>query len=85
MVHYTTSFLSKRPWIEGCQHRYVDVWLKYKMQSPWKDEPLWKDNTGKGKRVTVEVLKKLPRKVMIRMCGFAQAYGRPWRNRLRRK
>jgi len=82
IVHFTTSFLSKRPWIIGCQHKYVDVWLMYKSMSPWKDTPLWKDNTGIMKRIVVKILKKLPRGVMIRLAGFAQAYGRPWKNRL---
>ena len=41
IIHYTTSFLSKRPWYEGCQHRYVAEWFKYKDMSPWSDKPLW--------------------------------------------
>lgn len=82
IVHFTTSFLSKRPWVVGCQHRYVDVWLKYKAMSPWADAPLWSDNTRICKRFTVKVVKLLPRGVMIRLCELAQAYGRPWKNRL---
>ena len=85
IIHYTTSFLSKRPWIVGCQHRYLDVWLKYKSLSPWAETTLWNDNTGTFKRVTVEILKKLPRGLMIRMCGLAQAYGRPLKNRLTKR
>lgn len=82
IIHYTTSFLSKRPWITGCQHRYLDVWLKYKELSPWAGAAKWNDNTGKLKRVTVEILKKIPHGLMIRLCGLAQAYGRPWKNRI---
>ena len=81
IIHYTTSFLSKRPWITG-QHRYLDVWLKYKELSPWAEAIQWNDNTGKLKRVTVEILKKIPRGLMIRLCGLAQAYGRPWKNKI---
>jgi len=82
IIHYTTSFLNKRPWMSGCQHRYLDVWLKYKALSPWAEATLWHDNTGLLKRATVEILKKMPRKMMIRICGLAQAYGRPWKNRI---
>ncbi len=82
IIHFTTSFLSKRPWIVGCQHRYVDVWLKYKELSPWTETTLWNDSTSIVKRIIVEMLKRLPRKMMIRICGLAQAYGRPFRNRL---
>lgn len=67
IIHFTTSFLSKRPWVVGCQHRYVDVWMKYKAMSPWEDAPLWDDNTGKIKKITVEMLKLLPRGVMIKL------------------
>ncbi len=82
MIHYTTSLLSKRPWISGCERSYLDVWLTYKALSPWESAALWNDNTGIVKRVTVEILKRMPRKAMIRICGLAQAYGRPWKNRL---
>lgn len=78
IIHFTTSFLSKRPWIVGCQHRYVDVWMKYKSMSPWKDAKLWEDNRPRWKKVT----NKLPRGLMIRIAGLAQAYGRPLKNRL---
>ena len=83
IIHFTTSFLSKRPWVIGCQHRYVELWLKYKALSPWKSSPLWQDTTGKGKLWAIEILKKMPRRFMLRLAGIAQAYGRPWRNRLR--
>lgn len=82
IIHFTTSFLSKRPWIIGCQHRYVDVWLEYKEMSPWKYSKLWKDNTSSVKRITLEILKRLPRNFMIHLTGLAQAYGRPWKNRI---
>ncbi|WP_026835435.1 glycosyltransferase family 8 protein [Eubacterium xylanophilum] len=84
IIHYTTSFLSKRPWIIGCQHRYVNAWLNYKSKSPWKTEPLWMDSVGKGERLVVNVVKVLPRGIMIRMAGIAQAYIRPFKNRIKR-
>lgn len=84
IVHFTTSFLSKRPWVVGCQHRYVAAWRKYKRQSPWKDAPLWDDNTPRLKKIMVNMIKRLPRGIMIRLAGLAQAYGRPWMNRVRR-
>ena len=55
IIHFTTSFLSKRPWIVGCQHRYVDVWLNYKAMSPWKDADLWPDSRPKWKQTMIEV------------------------------
>ena len=83
IVHFTTSFLSKRPWYQGCGHRYAGLWLKYKDMSPWKDEPLWNDNKGKAGRISA-VLRRIPRGMLVRLAGLAQAYGRPWKNRLRK-
>lgn len=82
IIHFTTSFLSKRPWIIGCQHRYVDVWLKYKEMSPWKSSQLWKDNISNINYGTIKVLKILPRSFMVHLVGLAQAYVRPWRNKI---
>lgn len=82
IIHSTTSFLSKRPWFAGCQHRYVGEWLKYKRLSPWAETELWQDTTGKVKLLIVEMLKKMPRRLMIRICGLAQAYLRPWMNKI---
>lgn len=84
IIHFTTSFLSKRPWIVGCQHRYVDVWLKYKALSPWASLAPWDDNVGIMKRITIEIIKILPRGFMIRLVSLLQAYGRPWKNRLKK-
>lgn len=83
IIHFTTSFLSKRPWTEGCQHKYVGEWLKYKKMSPWKDAPLWKDNKAQWKQKGLVVYKKMPRCASIRLAGFVQVYGRPMVNKLK--
>ncbi len=86
IIHFTTSFLSRRPWIEGCQHRYVGEWMKYKDMSPWKDEKLWEYKRTTGvKGISVKLARKLPRKLMISVTGIAQAYGRPVVNRIKGK
>ncbi len=83
IIHFTTSFLSRRPWIEGCQHRYVGEWMKYKDMSPWKNEKLWEYKKATGvKGIGVKLAGKLPRKLMISVTGIAQAYGRPVVNKL---
>lgn len=85
IIHFTTSFLSRRSWIEGCQHKYVGEWMKYKALSPWRDSPLWKYKKVTGiKGVSVRLAEKMPRKLMIVVTGIAQAYGRPVVNRLRK-
>lgn len=77
ILHFTTSFLSKRPWMIGCEHTYTYAWMRYKEMSPWKEEPLWKDNRGQWRLTGAQILKNLPRGFGIRLAGWMQAYGRP--------
>lgn len=79
IIHYTLSFLSKRPWMEGCEHPWVEEWLKYKAMSPWKDMPLTEEH--RSWRVTA--IRKLPRRFMMWLAGLLQVYGRPWLYRIR--
>lgn len=84
IIHFTTSFLSRRPWIEGCQHRYVGEWMKYKNMSPWKDEELWEHKKVVGvKGIGIKLARKLPGKLIISVTGIAQAYVRPIINRIK--
>lgn len=70
IVHFTTSFLSLRPWIEGCKHPYVGEWLKYKAMSPWADIPLRKDNRSGKKKFAVKIYKALPKVLSVRIAGL---------------
>jgi len=79
IIHYTTSFLSLRPWIRGSKHRYRDKWLHYKALSPWKDSPLWEPEALHGLRgFYIKSAKVVPRKLFIGFSGLLQAYGRPF-------
>ena len=73
IVHFTTSFLSLRPWVEGCKHPYVGEWLKYKAMSPWADVPLRKDNRSGKKKLAVNVYKALPNNVAVGIAGWLHA------------
>lgn len=83
IIHFTTSFLSKRPWIKGCGHRYVSEWLKYKYRSPWAENELWNDDIPKWKNKMIEMYKRLPKGLSIRIAGLLQIYGRPLLYKLR--
>ena len=79
IIHFTVSFLSKRPWMKGCEHPWKAEWLKYKAMSPWKDTPLVEEKRS----WRVHAMRKLPRGLMLWIAGFLQAYGRPWLYRMR--
>ena len=78
IIHFTTSFLSERPWIKGSKHIYLDKWMHYKNMSPWRDSPLW-DPPHKSlmKKTVVGIIKILPRPLMVRVAGVFHKYGRP--------
>ena len=80
LIHFTTSFLSRRPWVEGCEHKYVGEWLKYKAMSPWAAEGLWKDNSSSKKRLGMYGYKILPPKIALFVVSLLQVYGRPLKN-----
>ena len=82
IVHFTTSIFSKRPWIEGCHHKYVDHWITYKAQSPWKDQPLWKDNRSGIKKFVSKSFNLLPKKMAVHIAGILQVHIRPFVNSL---
>lgn len=80
LIHFTTSFLSKRPWIKGCRHKYVNEWVKYKKKSPWKDRDFWEDKISIWKKVYIKTLDIMPRSFVLWVAGILQAYVRPLKN-----
>ena len=73
IVHFTTSFLSLRPWVEGCDHPYAGEWLRYKAMSPWADVLLGKDERSGKKRFAVRAYKTLPNSVAVGIAGILHA------------
>ena len=73
IVHFTTSFLSLRPWVEGCKHPYVGEWLRYKAMSPWADVPIRKDNRSGKKKLAVKIFNALPRGLAVGIAGILHA------------
>ena len=66
IVHFTTCFLSgTRPWYEKDSHKYRNEYLKYRGMSPWKDDPLWRDETPFMKKCMTKVSRLMPRKLMF--------------------
>lgn len=83
LIHYTTSFLSKRPWIKGSKHKYVEHWIKYKKNSPWAEKELWDDNRQLWKKVATKIYLFLPKCVALRIASIFQVCGRPLLYKLR--
>lgn len=72
-VHFTSSFLSNRPWEEGCRHPFAMEWMNVRKHTPWAEEPLEKPR----KSVQTRILIRLPWWLTIRIAAFLQAFVRP--------
>lgn len=84
IIHFTTSFLSERPWVKGCRHRYRDRWIYFRKKSPWADCPLREPKKSKGiSGLYTKIIHKLPRRIAIGISGILQAYGRPLMNKIK--
>lgn len=71
IVHFTTSFLSRRPWINAEQtHPFAEKWRDYKALSPWKNEPFWADNRSIISKVYEKFCHIVPRFWAVELSGF---------------
>lgn len=73
VIHFTTSFLSVRPWLIGSSTPYTELWDSYHDRSEWKEYGKRENN----KRKTVEILKRMDRRTMIALTGFVHSYIKP--------
>lgn len=81
IIHFTSSFSTQRPWIEGCNHLLVSTWLNYKEMSPWKNDPLRVDDQGVIKKLIKFLYLHLPDYVALKIAGIFQIYLRPLKNK----
>lgn len=77
IVHFTTSFLSLRPWFEGSTHPYAKHWKEIHDRTPWKDEPYRILKNRKRKERVIRIYHVLPRWLAARIAGFLHAYVKP--------
>ena len=81
LVHFTTCFLDGlRPWIDGNEHPYRKVFLKYKAMSPWADEPMWKDKRSSVVKARTMLIKKAPRGLLCQIASLLHGVIIPNRN-----
>lgn len=77
IVHFTTSFLSIRPWYEGSKHPYAQLWKEMHDETAWKDEP-YRELKSRNKRDKKECFyRKMPRKIAVESAGILHAYVKP--------
>lgn len=77
IIHYTSSFLVARPWEQGMEHPYKNVWISYKNKSPWNEEIQKEKKMKRWKMAYVKLAEKIPYKIALVCSGVLQAYVRP--------
>lgn len=78
ITHFTGNFLVlRRPWVNDSDHPHKAAYLKYRELSPWREEPLMKDNSGFAKKLIVKILQTVPRFISIPIISFIYNTLRP--------
>ena len=78
LIHLTNLFMVKgRPWYEGNEHTYKELFMKYRMLTPWKDDSLMRMSLSTQKKIQFVVMKMVPRKLLLSMIGILYEYIRP--------
>lgn len=74
IVHFTTSFLSIRPWFEGSRHPYAGYWEKIRNSTLRGDMPLQKLPKQKSRDTSKWLYRKIPGNLKIYAVGFLHVY-----------
>ena len=77
IVHFTSTYLDVRPWVEGCRHPYTEKWHEYKEKTPWKNQELRKDNRTIVKRIARKAAILMPKQMRLLLTGLVHAYIKP--------
>ena len=77
ILHFTTSFLSIRPWFEGSNTPWTDKWILYRNNSEWNYKPKRQMKHKSMRNLKLQIFKKIPRRFGIAMAGFMHAYIKP--------
>ena len=82
IVHFTTCFMDgTRPWMENNFHPMLDKYLEFRQNSPWADEPLWKDSRNKIKKAAYKMFTILPERLVTSAIGFVHGVIIPLKNK----
>lgn len=69
IIHFTRNFYMQcRPWAAGCEHPFLDEWLRYKSMTPFNDEPLVEMSTKE--KLKRRIFRTIPRKIFMPAIGM---------------
>jgi len=82
IVHFTNSFASNRPWLEGSSHPYAGMWDDLRAETGFRDAEYWQDNRSRSRKVNRWIYEHLPKPIGIRYVGFINSVVRPYAERI---
>lgn len=77
VVHFTSSFLSRRPWIEGSEHPYTKEWERVQANTPWAGMPKRAYRPDIARRFLDVFYRHTPRKLGLFTAALVNSYIRP--------
>lgn len=77
IIHFTSTYMDRRPWEIDSKNPYCDYWRKIKEESLWKEMSLKEDNKTFPKRVAGKCVKVFPKGIRLYLTGFIHAYIKP--------
>ena len=79
LFHATTCFyIKKRMWVEDSDHPCADIYLKYRNNTPWKDDPQIQDSRKGRKKIYAQFWHCIPKGMAIRLASFMINHIRPF-------
>lgn len=81
VVHFTSSFLSRRPWIEGSEHPYTKEWERVWERTPWAGIPKRAYHPDMARRLLNTFYRHTPRKLGLFAAALVNSYIRPMMKR----
>ncbi len=77
IIHFTSIFnIKNRPWMEKCNHPYVDLYHDYMKKTPW-GEQLQKSTLTHKQRLLFMLFDIIPQNVLSLLVGYIYNYIRP--------
>lgn len=77
IVHFNSSFLTPRPWVENSTHPYAAQWESCCARTPWHDVKKWPDQPGTSKLALRWIFRHTPRPVGVWVARLVNSIIRP--------
>lgn len=78
IVHFTNSFASERPWVNGSSHKFKNEWINIRQETEWNDNDLWGNYQDIFRRISRVIYRILPGNTKYRFIYLVNGVLRAW-------